>query len=281
MSGALRSAALQVRTAQRLVRRGRGSLRERLGPLDERLVFVVGSPRSGTTFLAAAIGSLRGFVDLGEVAPLKAAIPELSALAPDEAAPRIRRLLAVSRRLGLVGSRRAVEQTPETAFVLEAVRRAFPQAQIVHIVRDGRDVVCSLLERGWLSAGRRGEDDARRPYGAEPRFWVEPERAGEFAQATDARRAAWAWRRYVTAARVAGAGAFEIRYERLASDPAAIAHELAPFLDAPEASLGQALARAHGESVGRYVRELAPEQLGDVLVESGTLLRELGYLRDV
>jgi hypothetical protein len=272
---------LQVRTAQRLVRRGRGSLRERLGPLDERLVFVVGSPRSGTTFLAAAIGSLRGFVDLGEVAPLKAAIPELSALPPDEAAPRIRRLLAVSRRLGLVGSRRAVEQTPETAFVLEAVRRAFPHAQIVHIIRDGRDVVCSLLERGWLSAGRRGEDDARRPYGAEARFWVEPERAGEFAQATDARRAAWAWRRYVTTARVAGAGAFEIRYERLASDPAAVAHELALFLDAPEASLGQALARAHSESVGRYVRELAPEQLGDVLVESGTLLRELGYLRDV
>jgi Sulfotransferase family len=281
--GALRAAALQVRTAQRLVRRGGGSLRERFGPLDERLVFVVGSPRSGTTFLAAAIGSLRGFVDLGEVAPLKAAIPELSALSPEQAAPRIRRVLSLSRRLGLVGSRRAVEQTPEAAFVLAAVRQAFPRAQIVHIVRDGRDVVCSLLERGWLSAGRRGEDDARRPYGAEPRFWVEPERAGEFARASDARRAAWAWRRYVTAARAPGSegGVFEVRYERLVSDPEAVAHELAPFLGAPEEALARALARAHGESVGRYVRELSPEQLGDVLAESGSLLRELGYLRDV
>jgi hypothetical protein len=281
VSGGLRSAALQVRTAGRLLRRGGGSLRERLGPLDERLVFVVGSPRSGTTFLATAIGSLPGFVDLGEVAPLKAAIPELSALPPEDAAPRVRRVLAVSRRLGLVGSLRAVEQTPETAFVVPAVRWAFPRAQIVHIIRDGRDVVCSLLERGWLSAGRSGEDDARRPYGAEARFWVEPERAGEFARATDARRAAWAWRRYVTAARAPGAGALEIRYELMASDRAAVARELADFLDAPEEPLARALARAHGESVGRYVRELSPEQLADVVAESGPLLRELAYLRDV
>jgi hypothetical protein len=279
--GGLRSATLQVRTAGRLLRRSRGSLRERLGPLDERLVFVVGSPRSGTTFLAAAIGSLPGFVDLGEVAALKAAIPELSALPPEEAAPRVRRVLVVSRRLGFVGSLRAVEQTPETAFVVPAVRRAFPRAQIVHIVRDGRDVVCSLLERGWLSAGRSGEDDARRPYGAEARFWVEPERAGEFARATDARRAAWAWRRYVTTARAAGGGALEIRYEHMASEPAAVARELAHFLDAPEELLARALARAHGESVGRYVRDLSPEQLGEVVAESGPLLRELAYLRDV
>ena len=253
-----------------------------MGPPDERIIFVVGSPRSGTTFLATAIGSLPGFVDLGEVAPLKAAIPELSALAPEDAAPRVRRVLAVSRRLGFVGNLRAVEQTPETAFVVAAVRRAFPRAQIVHIVRDGRDVVCSLLERGWLSAGRSGEeDDARRPYGAEPRFWVEPERAEEFSRATEARRAAWAWRRYVTAARAAGPGALEVRYERMTAEPAAVAHELAGFLDAPAEPLALALARAHGESVGRYARELARDQLADVLEESGALLRELGYLRDV
>jgi hypothetical protein len=272
---------LQVRTAGRLVGRGGGSLRERLGPLDERLVFVVGSPRSGTTFLGAAIGSLPGFVDLGEVTPLKAAIPDLSELPPEEAAPRIRRLLAVSRRLGLVGSLRAVEQTPETAFVLRAVRLAFPRAQIVHLVRDGRDVVCSLLERGWLSAGRRGEDDARRPYGAEARFWVEAERAAEFARASDARRAAWAWRRYVTAARESQAGAFELRYERMVREPVPAARELARFLGAPDAELGRALGAAHGESVGRFARDLAPDQLADVMTESGSLLDELGYLRAV
>ena len=90
--------------------------RPSFGRLDDRLVFVFGSPRSGTTFLAGAIGSLPGFADLGEVNPLKAAIPDVSAR-------DIRTILDRVRRLGLVGSRRAVEQTPETAFVLPAVRR--------------------------------------------------------------------------------------------------------------------------------------------------------------
>ena len=37
--------------------------RPRLGH-EERLVFVVGCPRSGTTFMGRAIGGLPGFVDL-------------------------------------------------------------------------------------------------------------------------------------------------------------------------------------------------------------------------
>jgi hypothetical protein len=72
------------------VRLGGFSVRRGLEPLDDRLVFVVGSPRSGTTFLAGAIGSLPGFVDLGEVAPLKAAIPRIYAEPDDEAARRLR-----------------------------------------------------------------------------------------------------------------------------------------------------------------------------------------------
>jgi hypothetical protein len=276
--GSLRTAALQLRTAQRLVRTGTGSARARLGPLDERLVFVLGSPRSGTTFLARSIGAVPGFVDLGEVAPLKAAIPELAGLPAGEAGRRIRRILTVTRRLGLVGSARAVEQTPETAFVARAIAEAFPRAQLVHIVRDGRDTVCSLVERGWLSAGRGGEDDAGLPYGAEPRFWVEPGRVEEFRRASDVRRAAWAWRRYVSAVRSSGTrGVHELRYEHLAADPDATAAELAARLDAPAEPLANALREAHASSIGRFRRELSTEQLAEVEGECGALLRELGY----
>ena len=165
-------------------------------------MFVAGSPRSGTTFLGSALGSLPGFVDLGEVAPLKAEIPGLYG-APD-AASRVRAILDRVRRLGLVTGLRAVEQTPEISFILADALRAFPDARAVHIIRDGRDVVCSLLERGWLDAGREDADNARLPYGARARFWVEPGRAEEFERASDATRAAWAWRRYVSAARTAG-----------------------------------------------------------------------------
>jgi Sulfotransferase family len=273
----LESAALQLRVAKRLAPRRGATLRERLGRLDDRLVFVVGSPRSGTTFLAGAIGSLPGFVDLGEVAPVKAAVPELAALSPAEAARRLRRTLAVARRVGLVGAVRPVEQTPELAHVLDAVALAFPEAQIVHIVRDGRDVVSSLLEKQWLRPEHAGTDDAGLAYGAYARFWVEPERRDEFEQTTDARRAAWAWRRYVTAARSAQVPTVEVRYEDMAADPSAVATTLAGHLDAPDAPLAEALAHAHASSVGRYRRDLDAEQIADVETEAGDLLGELGY----
>ena len=126
MAGIFASAGLQLRVAKRLAPRRGASLGERFGRLDDRFVFVVGSPRSGTTFLAGAIGSLPGFVDLGEVAPVKAAVPELASLPPDDAARRLRRILAVSRRVGLVGAVRPVEQTPEMAFVVRAIPLAYP-----------------------------------------------------------------------------------------------------------------------------------------------------------
>ena len=278
MAGLLESAVLQLRVAKRLAPRRGASLQERVGRLDDRLVFVVGSPRSGTTFLAGAIGSVPGFVDLGEVAPVKASVPELAALEPRQAAQRLRRILAVSRRVGLVGSVRAVEQTPELAHLVDVLPLAYPEARIVHIVRDGRDVVCSLLDKPWLRPSQTDADDAGIAYGAYARFWVEPERRREFEEASDARRAAWAWRRYVTAARSAGTHAHELRYEDVAAHPEEVAERLAAYLDAPVEPLAAALGRAHASSVGRYRRDLDDEQLADVEAEAGDLLRELGYL---
>jgi hypothetical protein len=271
----MRSAVLHLKTTRRLLRRRGLSFAGAKAPLEERVVFVFGSPRSGTTFLAGAIGRLPGFVDLTEVAALKAAIPELVKLDPDEAAPRLRRLLAVTRTLGLVRDLRAVEQTPETAFLLPAVAQAFPEAVLVHAVRDGRDVVCSLLERGWLGTDRAGADDAFQPYGAEARFWVEPGREEEFAAASEASRAAWAWRRYVSAVLESAVPVHEVRYERLAEETTA--DELAAALGAPSEPLARQLQDAHTASIGRYERDLTREQLAEVGREAGDLLSRLGY----
>jgi hypothetical protein len=275
--GLLESAALQLRVAKRLAPRRHASLGERIGKLDDRFVFVVGSPRSGTTFLAGTIGSLPGFVDLGEVAPLKAAVPGLAALSTSAAARRLRRILRLARRVGLVGSVRPVEQTPELAFLVDAARSAYPDARFVHMIRDGRDVVCSLLEKRWLKPSANGRDDAGLPYGEYARFWVEPERRDEFSRVSDARRAAWVWRRYLTAARAAGAELLEIRYEDLALDRPSVATALASHLGIPSDAMEGALAGAHASSIGRYRTELSEEQLADVEAEAGQLLRELGY----
>jgi len=214
-----------------------------------------------------------------EVTPLKAAIPELALLSTLGAARRIHRVLECVRLLALVPGWRGVEQTPETAFVLAAALEAYPRARGVHLVRDGRDVVCSLLERGWLRAGRGGVDDAKQSYGGTARFWVEPDREDEFEMASDATRAAWAWRRYVGAARsVADPRVLEVRYESVAVEPAVEAERLAAHLGVDAAPLVDSIGSVHDRSIGRYRRDLTAEQLADAEREAGELLRDLGYL---
>jgi hypothetical protein len=263
---ALDYAVAGARVAERSLAR-----RPRLGH-EERLVFVVGCPRSGTTFMGRAIGRLPGFIDLSEVTPWKAALPH------GPSAAELRSILERVRLIGLARGMRGVEQTPETSHVLHEALAAYPQARAVHALRDGRDVVCSLLERGWLSGAKDGADDAGHPYGAEARFWVEPERREEFSQVSDARRCAWAWRRYVEAVRSAGAGErlLEIRYESFSTS----ADTLAGFLDADVPSAHRALDNFRDTSIGRWRKELTPEQLADIEAEAGPLLAELGYLQE-
>lgn len=260
-------------TAVRVALRGHGGRRG----AEERLAFVVGSPRSGTSFTGSALGSQPGWVDLGEVPPLKAAVPRLAALPISEQAAAVRQILQLVRTLGLARGLRAVEQNPETSYVLAGALEAYPQATAVHVIRDGRDVVCSLLERGWLRAAHSARDDAKQRYGAHARFWVEPERRDEFEQVSEARRAAWAWRRYVAAARVAPERTLELRYEALVSAPDVEADRLSEALGSPSAPLRRAFALAHDSSVGRWREDLTREQLADVEAETGELLAELGY----
>ncbi len=265
------AAVLYGRSAVRIARRGRRRGRE------ERLVFVVGSPRSGTTITASLLGSLPGFVDLDEVQPWKAAIPDLLDGPEDETARRLRTILERVRRLALASGLRGVEQTPETSFVLGAALHAYPEAIAVHVIRDGRDVATSLLERGWLSASRSGADDARLAYGSHPRFWVEPERRDEFVSVSDATRAAWAWRRYVTAASSAPERTVELRYEQLVADPAAAAAPIADAVGVDAELVAQRLAEVHDRSAGRWRHDLTAEQLADVEREAGATLVSLGY----
>jgi hypothetical protein len=150
----------------------------------------------------------------------------------------------------------------------------------VHVVRDGRDVVCSLLERGWFRADRGGADDAGHAYGAYARFWVEPDRRDEFERVGEARRAAWAWRRYVDAASAVPSRTIVLRYESLVADPAAEAERVAAALGSQPEPLRDAFARVRASSVGRWRRDLTAEQLAEVEAEAGALLGELGYAGD-
>ena len=265
------SASLYGRATVRLLQR------RRRVPAEERLVFVVGCPRSGTTFMAGALGSQPGFVDLGEVHPLKGAIPTLAGLPESEAAPQVRRVLERVRRLGLAHQLRGVEQTPETAFVLPAALAAYPAATAVHVVRDGRDVVCSLLERGWLSSGRTGADDARLAYGSQARFWVEPDRIEEFEAASDARRAGLGLAPVRHCRAALPDRTLAVRYEEVVASPEDVAYGLANGLRIDPSRWRRRWRRRTRRSVGRWREDLTAEQVADVEDEAGELLHELGY----
>jgi hypothetical protein len=87
------------------------------------------------------------------------------------------------------GKRRWAEKTPRNIRRLDVIFRHFPQARFVHVLRDGRDVACSLrthprhrVVNGELvplntwkpiaSCARRWRDDIERsrPYWSDPRF---------------------------------------------------------------------------------------------------------------
>ena len=243
--------------------------RPRLGH-EERLVFVVGCPRSGTTFMGRAIGGLPGFIDLSEVTPWKAALPH------EPSAAELRAILERVRLIGLARGLRGVEQTPETSHVLREALEAYPQAQAVHAVRDGRDVVCSLLERGWLNAEKDGGDDAGHAYGA---------RAVASGSSPSGARSS---RRSPTRAAARGRGAatsrrFARRAPASGSSRSATRASRAARKSSPRSSTqtSQSAHRALDDfrdtSIGRWRTELTPEQVADVEAEAGPLLAELGY----
>jgi hypothetical protein len=282
------------RRERRRDRAARPAAGPRLGPrpLDLRLrepVFVLGAPRSGTTFLGSCIGALPEVSYHFEPRVTKAAARQVyEGTWPERRAARVFR---TSYRLLLAaagdGGRRFVEKNPENCFVVPFLLRSFPDARFVQIIRDGRDVAVSHAEKPWLSAASAGTGTRGRggqAWGPWARWWVEPERREEFAGASDLTRTAWSWRRFTASARAALAElpadrVLTVRYEDVVRRPQEAAETIAAFFGhaEPPASLRAALAGADPSSIGRWRTALDADGLADVEREAGDLLRELGY----
>jgi hypothetical protein len=252
-------------------------------------VFVLGAPRSGTTFLGSCIGALPDVSYHFEPRVTKAAARHVYEGTWSE--ERAAQLFRSSYRLLLLaagdGGRRFVEKNPENCFIVPFLLRTFPDARFVQIVRDGRDVALSHAAKPWLSAASAGSGARGRggqAWGPWPRWWVEPERREEFARASDLTRTAWSWRRFTESACRALADVprdrvLALRYEDVVRRPEEAAADIAGFLghDGPPEPLRAALADADPGKVGRWREELDAQGLADVEREAGHLLRELGY----
>lgn len=274
---------------------------------SDRPIFVVGCPRSGTTmlqlmlhahpriaippetrFLLAAYQRRRNFGDLRDPDRRRALAEWITGreatrfvdLGLDPARvtaeivagpPTLGSALGIIFRAyaGRFGKPRWGDKRPAYVNNLDIVLRLFPDAQIVNIVRDGRDCVASLKEMPWHKADIYHSISA-------------------WAQAVDhARRA----RR-----RLGPESFYHLRYESLVHDPAGELAALCEFLGeeydgamtrpADVAPIAVPLqktwhARTHAdvneERVGSWARRLAPWELALCETVLGDRLRAEGY----
>lgn len=254
-------------------------------------LFVVGAPRSGTTFLGRCIAALPEVSYHFEPVATKAAARYVhdGLWSPRRARRFYRTVYRWLLRVHLDGGRRFAEKTPRNCFILGFLADAFPGARFLYIVRDGRDAALSLSKKPWLRADAAGSgrfEPGGYPYGPYPAFWVEPVRREEFRATTDLHRCIWAWRRHNEAVleeapALPPGSLLEVGYERFVGDPRAGSARILDFLDITAANsraafLSAALGAA-GDSVGGWRTEVAPAELAMMEAEAGPLLRRFGY----
>ncbi|MEY2417627.1 MAG: hypothetical protein QOG90_307, partial [Actinomycetota bacterium] len=250
-------------------------------PLFERVGFVVGAPRSGTTWLQQLLfthplistaGESHLFCEvLGPVFEnfrLPRAIAHLGTWVSEGELLSISRAFADSVFLKqLQGARPeatfVLEKTPNHRMQSELQAKLYPDGRYVHIIRDGRDATASQ-RRNW--AGARATKEFNDP--------------GEMA-------AAWAAEIRDIRTHFGSLAYIELRYEDVVSDtPSALAQIFEHFglphdraLCEAGASFGKAPVNTYPDSSHVGIRK----HKGDALAErsvaraAGDLLTELGY----
>lgn len=163
--------------------------------------------------------------------------------------------------LGRSGGSILLEKTPRDIVLADRIPRWFPEARTIHIVRDGRDVVCSGLtwEERW---------------GRPP--WVPDE--GDLLEVI-----ARQWADQVgKALRAATDRTLLVRYEDLTADgedtvAACVEHLGLSWHRDIDRFLAKGMGGLHRGSVGRWREELSPEQQDRVHELAGATLTAAGY----
>lgn len=266
-------------------------IRDGIRPALERPIFIVGTPRSGTTFLGRCIGALSSVSYHFEPMATKSAAEYVyTGVWSDAKAGRFYRFVYRNLlRLHLDGDLRFAEKTPRNCFLIPFLRRAFPDAQFVFIVRDGRDAALSHSKKPWLQEdGDTSKfDTGSHQFGVYPRFWVEAGRREEFRTTSTFHRCVWAWRRHAEAAlqtldKVPEAAQCRLQYESFVQHPTREMRRLLEVLevsnDEAKRAIQFATQNVHTDSVGAWREELTPEQRRVAAKEAGALLYRFGYI---
>jgi protein-tyrosine sulfotransferase len=252
---------------------------------DQRHVVIGGSPRSGTTLLRRTLDRHSGLCCGPESSlflPGPIRLPWL-AKAFDIEQDDLRGLLAQSRSQGafidaFAERYRAVrdrprwaEKTPLNVLHIDWILEHFPEASFIHVVRDGRDVICSMRAYGdwrWVDG----------MWTRVPRDWTVEECAQRWLRDTGKAIRHRGDPRYV-----------EVRYEALVAQPedaltgvlSSIGEAFEPAMlkesEADEDGSVDAKGPISGASVGRWRRDLTQPQQEALKPVIGARLVELGY----
>jgi len=128
-------------------------------PPPDRPIFIVGSPRSGTTLLFDVLNRSAGVASLGTEShllwemyhPAGGRSWRSHEVRPEDIGRLEARLLtwAISE---ITADRRYVDKSPRNSVRVRYLHALFPDARFVYLRRDGRAVVSSLMT-GWRSTG--------------------------------------------------------------------------------------------------------------------------------
>lgn len=263
-----------------------------LFPNLSRPVFLIGAARSGTTFLGDCLAEVPELSYHFEPIATKAAARCVydGLWSYTKAKLFYRTVYAWLMRIHADGDLRFVEKTPRNCCIVPFLNEAFPDAQFIHIIRDGRDAALSLSKKPWLaerSAASGKYEPGGYPFGPYAQFWVEPERRDEFESTSDIHRCIWAWHRFTEEAITATQNLppeslLEVRYESFGSDPEGEADKILNFLgiEKPESRqpFKMAVSTFDASLTEQWKHQLNEQQLTEIYNESKSLLRHLNYL---
>ncbi len=171
------------------------------------------------------------------------------------------------------GVDRWAESTPVHMLYLPLIKKLIPEALVVHIIRDGRDVTASLHRIGWI---RPLPWDRGRAYVVPAIFWRWIVSKG---------------RRYGLAL---GADYLEVHYEDLVQNPRETLARIGKFIEHdldydhiqqvalgsvhnPNSSFRGDGKETEASTIGRWKRMFTPPQVRDVESSIGNLLVATGY----
>jgi hypothetical protein len=176
------------------------------------------------------------------------------------------------------GKARMAEKSPNNVSFFFHLHAIFPESPLIHVIRDGRDVICSLLSMNWIDTKTLKPIEYTRDPQKAAEYWVSSVQRGRMAGKDPAVEP-----RY-----------FEILYENMVLDPIPTLKQLFSFIDEPwdptvinfhehehkltgESSADQVSRPLHSRSIGRWQKELKENEKELIKKIAGSLLIELGY----